>query len=410
MFARIDGSELLKTISKVYRIALVVYSCEGEVNERFSANPEGDEILFTISQCKQHLLDLCRQSARPHIISSEINQLWAGAPALDGAQVTRVIVLGPVYTSEFSKALAVEYMQSSYFSSPKKDELLTAVRQVPIHPYVEFAKLFEMICALFSGQELDISSLTIIGLAKSDIALADKLHKYQEDPTERGDISQITYNFEQHLLECIREGNLEGLKRLLRTTSYNFITLGDENDPIRRQKNLFIFGLALATSAAIEGGLNPQIVYSLRDLYLQQIETMHSFPAILRLHREMLYEMTSRVSNIKRANRYSKLVNDCCNFIHEHIREHICVADIAAFVGYNPHYVSKKFREETGRSLVSYIKEAKIAEAKLLLRFSGLSLAEISELLSFSSQSYFTATFREVTGVTPQQFRKDVKK
>ncbi|MCS6828172.1 MAG: AraC family transcriptional regulator [Caldilinea sp.] len=410
MVTLINGSELLNTISKVYRIALVVYDCEGEVNERFGTDPEGDEILFTIAPCKRHLLDLCCQTAKPHIISGEINQLWAGAPVLDGDRVARVIVLGPVYTSEFSKALAVDYVQSPYFSSQNKTELLAAVKQVPIYPYVEFAKLFGMICALFSGQEIDISSLTIVGLAKSEVALADKLHTYQEDHIERGNISQIAYNFEQHLLECIREGNLEGLKRLLKTTSYNFVTLGGENDPIRRQKNMFIFGVALATSAAIEGGLNPQIVYSLRDLYLQQIETMHNFPAILRLHREMLYEITSRVSNIKRTNRYSKLVNDCCNFIHEHVRESICVADIAAFVGYNPHYVSKKFREETGRSLVSYIKEAKIAEAKLLLRFSDLSLTEISELLSFSSQSYFTATFREVTGATPQQFRRDLKK
>lgn len=410
MFALIDGSELLKTISKVYRIALVVYGGEGEVKERFSANPQGDEILFAISQCKQQLLDLCRQSARPHIISSELNLLWAGTPISDGEQVTKVIVLGPVYTSELSKALAVEYIQSPHFSASNKDELLVTVEQVPIHPYVEFAKLFKVVCTLFSGQELDVSSLTIVGLARSEAILADKPYVYQEDPIERGDVSQIAYNFEQHLLECVREGNLESLKGLLRTTSYDFVTLGGKNDPIRRQKNMFILGVALATSAAIEGGLNPKIAYSLRELYLQQIETMHSFPAILRLNREMLYEITNRVSNVKRANRYSQLVNDCCNFIHEHVRENICVADIAAFVGYNPHYVSKKFKEETGRSLVSYIKEAKIAEAKLLLRFSKLSLAEISELLSFSSQSYFTATFKEVTGVTPQQFRKDVKR
>jgi AraC-like DNA-binding protein len=83
---------------------------------------------------------------------------------------------------------------------------------------------------------------------------------------------------------------------------------------------------------------------------------------------------------------------------------------VAAFTGLNAHYVSQKFREETGQSIKAYIREAKVSEAKSLLKYSQLSLAEISELLSFSSQSFFTATFRQVTGVTPGHYRKTAAK
>jgi YesN/AraC family two-component response regulator len=280
----------------------------------------------------------------------------------------------------------------------------------PICPYVELTKLLSMIYSLVYGEELDISSLTISGLVKDEFTFASELHTYQENQTNTEDDAHLDYDFEQHLMECIREGKLEALKRLLRTASYNHAEIHSSNDPIRQQKNSFVILATLVTRAAIEGGFNPQVAYSLRDLYIQRVETMHSFPAILKLHREILYEVTMRVSDRKHTRGYSKLINDCCDFIDEHIREKLLVTDLAAFVGFNAHYISKKFREETGQSIKDYIKDAKVTEAKSLLKYSRLSLSEISELLSFSSQSFFTDTFRQVTGVTPAQYRKNAEK
>ena len=87
------------------------------------------------------------------------------------------------------------------------------------------------------------------------------------------------------------------------------------------------------------------------------------------------------------------------------MNENLKVADIAAFSGFSPNYISKIFKEETGKTINEYIRQAKIEEAKTLLRYSSLSLAEISQQLSFSSQSFFTATFHRTTGLTPRQYR-----
>lgn len=256
---------------------------------------------------------------------------------------------------------------------------------------------------------MDDSLLTIAGLSKEKIALVEELHTYQESQVPQEDIYQRTFDFEQYFLECIREGNLARLKSLLKTATYNIAELEIYGDPIRQQKNRFIIGLALSIRAAIGGGLNPQVAYSLRDLYVERVESLHRIPAILQLSREMLNEITIRVSDQRRVRNYSRLINDCCNFVDEHIRENIRVTDVAAFVGFNPHYISKKFKEETGQSIKDYIKAAKISEAKSLLKYSELSLSEISELLAFSSQSFFTATFRQVTGVTPGRYRENAE-
>jgi len=406
MVIRMNESDLLETISRVYHIAVLVYDTNGMILERFSPNPESDEILFIVSHCKEQLLDLCAQTRQPQIVTSEINQLWAGLPVLGGDTITRLIVLGPVHTSEYSKNVAIDYVRSYHFSIQHKDELLEALSQTPVCPYVELTKLLSIIYSLVYGEILDTSSLTISGLVKDQFTFAGELHTYLERHLDVDDDAHLDYDFEQHLMECVREGRLEALKRLLRTASYNQAEIHNSDDPIRQWKNSFIILVTLITRAAVEGGFNPQIAYSLRDLYIQRVETMHSFPAILQLHREILYEVTMRMSERKRMRDYSRLVNQCCDYIEEHIREKLQITDFASFVGFKAHYISRKFKEETGQSIKDYIKEAKVNEAKSLLKYSRLSLSEISELLSFSTQSFFTETFRRVTGVTPAQYRK----
>jgi AraC-like DNA-binding protein len=77
--------------------------------------------------------------------------------------------------------------------------------------------------------------------------------------------------------------------------------------------------------------------------------------------------------------------------------------------GYNPNYIAQKFKDETDQTIGAFIRDAKISEAKSEQKYSTLSLSDITEQLSFSSQSFFTYTFRQVTGVTPGQYREQAE-
>ena len=48
-----------------------------------------------------------------------------------------------------------------------------------------------------------------------------------------------------------------------------------------------------------------------------------------------------------------------------------------------------------------YISAQKIEQAKLILGTPSVTVADLSERLSFSSPGYFTLTFRKYTGMTP---------
>ena len=56
---------------------------------------------------------------------------------------------------------------------------------------------------------------------------------------------------------------------------------------------------------------------------------------------------------------------------------------------------------------MEYLRRVKISFATDYLKHSSLSISEISSLLGFSSVSHLNHIFKEATGKTPLQFRKD---
>lgn len=69
------------------------------------------------------------------------------------------------------------------------------------------------------------------------------------------------------------------------------------------------------------------------------------------------------------------------------------------------NYLNKIAKEVLGSTAKKYILDKTILESKNLLRYTGLSIAEISVRLNFETPSYFVRMFRKHTGMTPKAFR-----
>lgn len=390
----------------VYRIPLLVYSAAGRLQ---SGAPESDEFLITLTGCRDRLLAACGDSNRPQVASTELNQVWAGVPLEADGKPAGALVLGPVYTSEVTPKPIIDYARSRKLSVTSRERLLAQCQYAPIYPYIEFARLIAVVYTLIYRQEMDLSWLAAVGHAGTTIASPADAQAYQKSRVYDDLYVHATYAFEQQIWDCIREGKPEKLRRHLYSATYGQVGPIGNNDPVRQQKNTFICAVTLATRAGIEGGLSAEVAYSLSDLYIQQVETLRDVLQIMTLNEAMLYDLAARVRDRRRTRAYSRLVNGCCNFIDERVRENLRASQVAAATGFSADHVARKFKQETGRSIRDYIREAKVSEAKSLLKYSELSLAEISELLSFSSQSFFTVVFKETTGMTPGQFRETAR-
>lgn len=71
------------------------------------------------------------------------------------------------------------------------------------------------------------------------------------------------------------------------------------------------------------------------------------------------------------------------------------------------NYLNKIAKEVLGSSAKKYILNKTIQESKNLLKYTSLSIAEISDSLNIETPSYFVRMFRKYTGITPTEFRNN---
>ncbi len=99
---------------------------------------------------------------------------------------------------------------------------------------------------------------------------------------------------------------------------------------------------------------------------------------------------------------FRKFLSDLRN----HFRSERNVGFYAERACVSAKYFSTVVREVSGRSPSQWIDECVVAEAKNLLRFSDMSIQEISYELNFPSQSYFGRYFKKHTGMSPRTYRR----
>ena len=179
-----------------------------------------------------------------------------------------------------------------------------------------------------------------------------------------------------------------------------------KKDTLRSHKNLVITAITLATRAAIEGGLYPEIAYNLSDAYIQQIEELNKINSVNGLLEDILVDFTERVAKANRSH-YTKTILLCQEYIFNHLYEDLTLESLAEQFHISPSYLSNKFKDETGETLKYFIQRNKIEEAKNLLVYSDLNISEIYSVLNFYDQSYFIKVFKKFTGCTPKQYKNN---
>lgn len=95
-------------------------------------------------------------------------------------------------------------------------------------------------------------------------------------------------------------------------------------------------------------------------------------------------------------------------YIVLNIGNEITLDNIAKHVRYNPSYVSRLFKQMTGRNLFEYINSVKMEKAKELLLDNDkkLTVATIAKMLGYETSQYFCTVFKKFYSATPAEFRE----
>jgi AraC-like DNA-binding protein len=75
----------------------------------------------------------------------------------------------------------------------------------------------------------------------------------------------------------------------------------------------------------------------------------------------------------------------------------------------SPSHFARQFREAYGETPYAYLMTRRIERAKALLRAGELSVTEVSLAVGCQSLGTFSTRFRELVGVTPGEYRVQVR-
>lgn len=215
------------------------------------------------------------------------------------------------------------------------------------------------------------------------------------------------YGHESRKLECIATGDIEGL--ILCQQEKWFGKLGKVgDDELRQERNMGIIVIVLASRAAIKGGLLPEKAFSMADGYILNFEHTYSVDEIRKMIAKYEICFAKEVNQIN-SNVGNYYIRAAKEYIYLNLHQKILVSDIADRIKITPDYLSRIFYENEGISLSQYILNQRLDEAKYLLKYTDLTLEQISFTLSFTNQSYFGKMFKKNFHITPGEFRRQNK-
>lgn len=92
-------------------------------------------------------------------------------------------------------------------------------------------------------------------------------------------------------------------------------------------------------------------------------------------------------------------------YVKEHLNQDLSLSQISVVTGYNPTYLSRLFKEQTGETLNRYISRKRMEYIAQLMRDPRISMQQIMDAAGFVTRSYFNQFVKKETGLTPKQYR-----
>ncbi|WP_430408667.1 AraC family transcriptional regulator [Kordia sp.] len=145
-------------------------------------------------------------------------------------------------------------------------------------------------------------------------------------------------------------------------------------------------------------------------LIQKAIKRFATFFEILSILTESKYETVSSFINTKNyTDDEGKRMSAVFEFVMNCFDQKIVLEDVATIANMTPNAFCKYFKQRTNKTFFRFLAEVRIENAcTFLTNQAQLSVAEIAYSCGFFNVSNFNRKFKEIKGVTPTRFRKQV--
>lgn len=156
--------------------------------------------------------------------------------------------------------------------------------------------------------------------------------------------------------------------------------------------------------AIMVSGISPNQLFKCANLY-EQLSQIREPMLILAWFREKVAAPFLRELVGRSDMQVKRLIEQAMVYLQQNYMTDISLDSCSDHIGTNPFFLSKSFKQVTGKNFIDYLTSLRMDKAKELLRESGLKINDVAEQVGYQ-HSYFNRIFKKQEGMTPSRYRE----
>ena len=109
---------------------------------------------------------------------------------------------------------------------------------------------------------------------------------------------------------------------------------------------------------------------------------------------------------VRRTPHADSVVRTCEQWLGEHFQANDAIKQVVDLSGIPQRTLKRRFKTATGTTLIDYLQNLRVEEAKRLLETGQIAVDEISVEVGYEDPSFFRRLFKRRTGLTPSQYSR----
>lgn len=219
------------------------------------------------------------------------------------------------------------------------------------------------------------------------------------------DVIEKRYEVEHQLIHAISTSKRELLDQAINyLQNPSFFPDRHPDNPLRSAKNLGIVLNTILRHAAESGGLNPYYIHQISTKYALLIEQCYTRTELTKLQSEMYERYFEEVKEHAYKN-VAPFIKKVIDYIQLNLDETLTVTILAEKFNINVSNLANQFKKETNKTISEFIHENRVKNAAYHLKYSDLSISEISTMVGYQDANYFARIFKKIKKLSPTEYR-----
>ena len=238
--------------------------------------------------------------------------------------------------------------------------------------------------------------------SESAAFLSSRSERYEQSMA--ADMIRARYRKENDLLDAMLTGDDEKAAAAQRELAR--FRLPGRFSSLRGAQNVAIIFNTLCRKNLERASVHPAFIDQISRSFTERINSCVTEKEVLLLQREMINSYCALIRQCAAGN-VSPLLRSVMDQALLSLDGEVSLHALAEKAGVGESYLSARFREETGKTFSSWLREKRVARAKDLLVRKELSISQVAEQIGMLDVSYFIRVFKKETGVTPGEWRRN---